>query len=31
VRMVEKRKGVCVWRAGDVVTLRVANSPSRPG
>jgi multidrug resistance efflux pump len=30
VRMVEKRKGMCLWRAGDAVTLRVAHSPSRP-
>lgn len=30
VRMVEKRKGMCLWRAGDAVTLRVADSPSRP-
>ena len=29
VRMVEKRKGMCVWGAGDAVTLRVVvNSPS---
>lgn len=32
VRMVEKRKGMCVWAAGDAVTLRVvASSPSTPG
>lgn len=32
VRMVEKRKGMCIWTAGDAVTLRVvANSPSTPG
>lgn len=29
VRMVEKRKGVCVWAAGDAVTLRVVAS-NRP-
>lgn len=30
VRMVEKRKGMCVWAAGDAVTLRVvANSQPR--
>jgi multidrug resistance efflux pump len=29
VRMVEKRKGMCVWGAGDAVMLRVASSPSR--
>ncbi len=30
VRMVEKRKGMCIWAAGEAVTLRVvANSPSR--
>ena len=29
VRMVEKRKGMCIWGAGDAVTLRVASSPSR--
>lgn len=29
VRIVEKRKGMCVWAAGDTVTLRVvANSLS---
>jgi hypothetical protein len=29
VRMVEKRQGMCVWSAGDAVTLRVvASSPS---
>lgn len=29
VRMVEKRKGMCIWAAGDAITLRVvANSPS---
>lgn len=32
VRMVEKRKGMCVWTAGDAITLRVvASSPSTPG
>ena len=32
VRMLEKRKGMCVWAAGDAVTLRVvASSPSTPG
>ena len=32
VRMVERRKGMCVWAAGDAVTLRVvASSPSRSG
>ena len=32
VRMVEKRKGVCVWAAGDAVTLKVvASSPPRIG
>jgi hypothetical protein len=32
VRMVEKRKGMCVWTAGEAVTLRVvANSPPRSG
>lgn len=32
VRMVEKRKGVCHWTAGDAVTLRVvANSRTTPG
>ena len=32
VRMVEKRKGMCVWAAGNAVTLRVvASSPSRSG
>lgn len=31
VRMVEKRKGMCVWAAGDAITLRVvASSPSTP-
>ncbi|CAP55060.1 hypothetical protein [Gluconacetobacter diazotrophicus] len=31
VRMVAKRKGMCVWAPGDGVTLRVvANSPSMP-
>ena len=30
VRMVEKRKGMCVWTAGEAVTLRVvANSQPR--
>lgn len=32
VRMVEKRKGMCVWGAGDAVELRVvADSPSTTG
>jgi len=32
VRMVEKRKGMCVWAAGEAVTLRVvASSPSTTG
>lgn len=32
VRMVEKRKGMCVWTAGEVVTLRVvANSRPKSG
>jgi hypothetical protein len=32
VRMVEKRKGMCVWAVGDTVTLHVvANIPSTPG
>lgn len=32
VRMVEKRQGMCVWAAGDAVTLRVvASSLSKPG
>ena len=32
VRMVEKRKGMCIWVAGDAVTLRVvANSRTTPG
>jgi len=32
VRLVEKRKGMCVWAAGEAVTLRaVASSPSSPG
>ena len=32
VRMLEKRKGMCVWAAGEAVTLRVvASSPSMPG
>ena len=32
VRMVEKRKGMCVWAAGDAITLRVvASIPSSPG
>ena len=31
VRMVEKRKGMCVWAAGDALTLRVvASTPSNP-
>ena len=29
VRMVEKRKGMCVWAAGEAVTLRPASSPSK--
>ncbi len=28
--MIEKRKGMCVWMAGDAVTLRVVAN-SRPG
>jgi hypothetical protein len=32
VRMVEKRKGMCHWMAGDAVTLRfVANSRTTSG
>lgn len=32
VRMARKRKGMCVWTAGEAVTLRaVANSPPRSG
>jgi len=32
VRMVEKRKGMCIWCAGEAVTLRVvANTPSTTG
>lgn len=32
VRMVEKRNGMCVWAAGDAVTLRVvANSRTKSG
>ena len=32
VRMVEKRKGMCLWATGDAVTLRVvASIPSTPG
>ncbi len=32
VRMVKKRKGMCVWAAGDALTLCVvASSPSRSG
>jgi len=32
VRMVEKRKGMCLWAAGDAVTLRVvASIPSTSG
>ena len=32
VRMVEKRKGMCVWAPGDAIMLRVvASSPSSPG
>jgi hypothetical protein len=30
VRMVEKRKGMCIWTVGEAVSLRVANSPSKP-
>ena len=31
VRMVEKRKGMCIWAAGEAVTLRgVASIPSTP-
>ena len=30
VRMVEKRKGMCIWAVGEAVSLRVANSPSKP-
>lgn len=29
VRMVGKRKGVCIWVIGEAVSLRVANNPSR--
>ena len=29
VRMVEKRKGMCIWAIGEAVSLRVANNPSR--
>ena len=29
VRMVGKRKGVCIWAIDEAVSLRVANSPSR--
>ena len=32
VRMVEKRKGMCVWAAGDAITLSVvASTPSSSG
>ncbi|WP_282078871.1 hypothetical protein [Epibacterium ulvae] len=32
VRMIEKKKGMCVWGADDAVTLRVvANTPSTIG
>ncbi len=31
VTMVEKRKGMCVWGAGEKVSLRVASSPSTRG
>ena len=32
VRMIHKRKGMCVWAPGDAVTLRVvASIPSSPG
>ncbi len=32
VRMVEKRKGMCIWAPGDAITLRVAaNSRSMSG
>lgn len=32
VRMVEKRKGMCVWAPGEAITLRVvASRPSMPG
>ncbi|MEO1723605.1 MAG: hypothetical protein AAFR84_14510 [Pseudomonadota bacterium] len=32
VRMVEKRKGMCVWAPGEAITLRVvASSPSTVG
>jgi len=32
VRMIEKRKGMCVWAAGEAITLRaVASSPSTTG
>lgn len=32
VRMVEKRKGMCLWAAGDAVTLRVvANNRTKSG
>ncbi|WP_211198699.1 hypothetical protein [Ruegeria haliotis] len=32
VRMIEKKKGMCVWGAGDAVTLRaVANTLSTTG
>ena len=32
VRMIDKRKGMCVWAPGDAVTLRVvASIPSSPG
>ena len=32
VRMIEKRKGVCLWSAGEAITLRVvANTPTKLG
>ncbi|HEX2526449.1 MAG TPA: hypothetical protein VHL31_09145 [Geminicoccus sp.] len=31
VRMVEKRKGMCVWAPGNAITLYVASSPSSSG
>jgi len=32
VRMIEKRKGMCVWAPGEAITLRVvASSPSSSG
>ena len=30
VRMVEKRKGICVWASGEAVSVRVASIPSKP-